>query len=87
MAQYEHLPIYRNAFDLLIYLESTVRNFSKYYKYILGSDLRNIYRKIVRLIIRSNSERNKVATLEKVRVEIKELKVFAKICKNVACRE
>ena len=87
MAQYEHLPIYRKAFDLSIYLENTVRNFSKYHKYTLGSDLRNISGKIVRLIIRANSERNKVATLEKVRVEIEELKVTAGICKNVACRE
>ena len=87
MAQYEHLPIYRKAFDLSIYLENTVRNFSKYHKYTLGSDLRNISGQIVRLIIRANSERNKVSTLEKVRVEIEELKVTAGICKNVACRE
>ncbi|MCK5015295.1 MAG: four helix bundle protein [Candidatus Omnitrophica bacterium] len=60
MAQYEHLPIYRKAFDL-----------------------RNISRKIVRLIIRANSERDKVPTLEEVRVEIEELKVTARICKEV----
>ena len=60
MAQYEHLPIYRKAFDLSIYLENSVRNFSKYHKYTLVSDLRNIFGKIVRLIIRANSEKNKV---------------------------
>ena len=49
--------------------------------------MRNISRKIVRLISRADSERDKVTALEKVRVEIEELKVFAGICKNVACRE
>ena len=83
MAQYEHLAIYRKAFDLSIYLENTVRNFSKYHKYTLGSDLRDISRKIVRLIIRANSERDKISTLEEVRVEIEELKVTARICKEV----
>ena len=56
MAQYEHLPIYRKAFDLSVYLENVARNFSRYHKYTLGADLRNISRMIVRLIIRANSE-------------------------------
>jgi len=68
MAHYEHLPIYRKAFDLSVYLENIARNFSRYNKYTLGSDLRNLSRKIVRLIIRANSERDKIATLEKIRV-------------------
>jgi hypothetical protein len=29
MAQYEHLPIYKLAFDLQIYFETIVRNFSR----------------------------------------------------------
>ena len=65
-----------------------MRNFSRYHKYTLGSDLRNISGKIVRLIIKANSEKDekdKVSILEEVRVEIEELKVFAEICKNVAC--
>jgi hypothetical protein len=51
MAQYEHLPIYRKAFDLTIFLENAVRNFSRYHKYSIGADLRNLSRQIVRLII------------------------------------
>ena len=44
MAQYEHLPIYREAFKFLIYCEEIVRNFSRYHKYTHGSDLRNAAR-------------------------------------------
>jgi len=83
MAHYEHLPIYRKAFDLSVYLETIARNFSRYHKYTLGSDLRNLSRKIVRLIIRANSERDKIATLETIRVTVEELKVTARICKEV----
>ena len=62
MAQYEHLPIYKKAMDLAIFIENIVRRFSKYHKYTLGTDLRNISREVVRLIIRANSEKDKKAT-------------------------
>ena len=44
MAQYEHLPIYKNAFDLLLYFEKIVANFSRYNKYTHGNALRNTAR-------------------------------------------
>lgn len=41
MAQTEHLPIYKSAYDLCLYFEQVVRNFSRYHKYSLGADLRD----------------------------------------------
>ena len=40
MARYEHLPIDKTAMDLALYVELVVRNFSRYHKYRLGSELR-----------------------------------------------
>jgi len=40
MAQTAHLPIYKSSYDLCLYLEQTVRNFSRYHKYGLGAELR-----------------------------------------------
>ena len=77
MAEYEHLLIYRKAFDLSIHLENTVRGFSRYHKYTLGTDLRNISRQVVQLIIRANSERDKLATLHRLRVCVPRLKESA----------
>ena len=42
MAQYEHLPIYKAAFDLQIYFEGIVKNFSRYHKYTHGAALRGV---------------------------------------------
>jgi len=36
MAQTEHLPIYKSAYDLCLYFEQVVRNFSRYHKYSLA---------------------------------------------------
>ena len=33
MARYEHLPIYLKAMELSVYLDTVVRNFSRYHKY------------------------------------------------------
>ncbi|MGH8605654.1 MAG: four helix bundle protein [Gammaproteobacteria bacterium] len=55
MARYEHLPIYKQAMDLTIYCEQIVRNFSRYHKYTLGSELRQKSRENVGLIIKANS--------------------------------
>jgi hypothetical protein len=56
MARYEHLPIYKTAMDLTVYLEQVVRHFSRYHKYTLGSDLRQQSRALVIVIIRANSK-------------------------------
>jgi hypothetical protein len=47
MARYEHLPIYAKAMELAVYLQSVVRNFSRYDKYTIGTELRNHTRAII----------------------------------------
>jgi hypothetical protein len=37
MAQTEHLPIYKAAYDLCLYFEQVVRNFPRYHKPVLSS--------------------------------------------------
>jgi hypothetical protein len=39
MARYKHLPIYKKAKFLTVYFEKIVRNFSRYNKYTVGSEL------------------------------------------------
>ena len=37
MAQSEHLPIYKAAYDLCLYVEQIVHGFSRYHKPVLSS--------------------------------------------------
>ncbi len=83
MARYEHLPIYKKAMDLTIYFEKIVRNFSRYHKYTLGSELREKSRRIVELIIKTNSTMERLPLLFELRDELEELKVLIRICKEV----
>ena len=50
MARYEHLPIYKVAMDLGVYLEGMVHNFSQHHKYTTGQELRNLVREIIRTV-------------------------------------
>lgn len=83
MARYEHLPIYKTAMDLMVYIEQVVRNFSRYYKYTLGSDLRQQSRELVTLIIRANSRREKLPVLYDLRERLEGLQVLLRIGQEV----
>jgi|TARA_B100001964_G_scaffold242415_1_gene317170 hypothetical protein len=83
MAKYEHLPIYKEAFDLTLYFEKVVRNFSRYHKYTLGTDLRNLSREILKMIISANNRTVKKDKLLSIREKLEELKVILRICREV----
>ncbi len=83
MARYEHLPIYRDTFKLYIYCETIVRNFSRYHKYSTGQDLRDLVRKVLRLIIRANHSPRKPPVLEEMRITVAEVRLMIHICKEV----
>ena len=83
MARYEHLPIYKTAMDLAVYVEQVVRNFSRYHKYTLGSDLRLQSRELVTVIIRANSRREKLPVLYELRERLEALHVLLRIGKEV----
>ena len=83
MARYEHLPIYKKAMDLTIYFEKIVRNFSRYHKYTLVSELREKSREIVGLIIKANSTVERLPVLLELRERLEGLQVLMRICKEV----
>jgi hypothetical protein len=82
MAQYEHLPIYKKAFDLTVYFEKVVRNFSRYHKYQIGAELRQQSREVLRQIVRANNAAEKAPQLEKLRELLEDLKITLRIAKE-----
>jgi len=80
MARYEHLPIYRAAFDLAVHIEKVVRNFSRYHKYTLGTELRDCSRSILKKIIEANNNREREPILLELRRDLEWFKVLARLC-------
>ncbi len=83
MAKYEHLPIYRKAMEVSVYLDGVVRNFSRYHKYTTGQELRDLCRNIIKLIIRANSAVDKTATLTELVENCEMLKTMLFYAKEV----
>ena len=85
--QLKQMPLWRDANRLLLLIEDAVRQFPRYHKYTLGSDLRRQAMNICRLIARAVHDREGraqhlkrlVFTIDDVKVLIqlgKELKAF-----------
>ncbi len=79
MARYEHLPIYRAAFDLSVHMEKIVRNFSRYHKYTLGTQLRECSMGILKRIIMANNSRDRGPLLLELRRELEWFKTLARL--------
>ncbi len=82
MARYEHLPIYKKAMDVAVYMEKVVAGFSRYHKYTLGTDLRNKSKEIVSLIVKANSTQNKLSILHDLRGELEALIILIRMSKG-----
>ena len=80
MARYNHLPIYRTAFDLAIHIEKIVRHFSRYHKYSLGTELRENSRRILERIIEANNSQSRESILLKLREDLEKFKVIVRLC-------
>jgi len=83
MARYEHLPIYKKAFDLNLYIENAVRHFSRYHKYTLGTELRDYARNVAKLIVRANNSHDKIEILSELRELLEQMKLTIRLCKEV----
>jgi hypothetical protein len=83
MAHYEHLPIYKKAYDLTLYFEKIVRNFSRYHKYTLGTELREKSREILQLIRQANNTAEKEEILLQLRERLEDLKLTIRLCKDL----
>lgn len=81
MARYEHLPIFRAAFDLALHLEKIVQNFGRYHKYTLGTELRDRSRAVLERVIAANTaDAGRQEQLLKLRAELEQLKVLVRLC-------
>lgn len=80
---YENLPVYKKALDLTVYIENIVRNFSRYNKYTVGTELRNLSRHILVLIAKANIKVTRKEYLIEVLEKLEEFKILIRICKEI----
>jgi hypothetical protein len=80
---YENLPVYKKALDVAVYFEEVVRNFSRYHKYTVGSELRDLSKRILLLVALANTREKRKEMLKEVLERLEELKILIRVCKEI----
>ncbi len=83
MARYDHLPLYKITYDLLIQILETTKQFSKDYKYTLGQAMQMSTINLLKSIYRANSAKDKAEKIKIILDDIQEVGVLIRISKDI----
>jgi len=75
MARYEHLPIFKEIYDLNLYFYQVSRGFPKDIKYGLAQEIRVLLTFTLDQVISANSDKNKLPYLSKAEKSLEIIKV------------
>lgn len=80
MARYQHLPIFKAAYELNIEIHRRVNNFPRVYRYSMGERLKNSTLDFLDLMVRANSTRDKFEILSQSEFILEKLKIYIRTC-------
>lgn len=83
MAQYQHLPIYKLTYDILLRIMQITKNFPREYKYTLGQKLRDEIIDLVILIYRANSAKDKTEFLSMIVDRVQLIQLLIRLCHDI----
>lgn len=83
MARYEHLPVYKEVYDLNLYFFKLSKNFPKDYKYGLASEVKSLLTELLDIIIIANSTENKQPLLAKASLTLERLRFKVRLLKDL----
>jgi len=83
MAQYQHLPIYKLTYDILLRIMQVTKNFPREYKYTLGQKLRDEIIELVVLIYRANSHKDKATFLAMIVERVQLIQLLIRLSHDI----
>ncbi len=83
MAQYEHLPLFKDAYNFKLYFVKLSRGFPKDFKYGLATEIRKLSLEIIDNIILANNHFDKKEYLKKISILIERIKIKVRILKDL----
>ena len=79
MAQYQHLPIYKQTYDILLRTMIATKDFPREYKFTLGQKLKDELVELVVVIYRANSSTDKKQHIESILERIQAIQLFMRL--------
>lgn len=83
MALYNHLPVYKDSYDLLVELFRFVKDFSREYKFTLGESIKKEAIDMITNIYRANSSRAKGVLIQAARENAETIRLYIRLCKDL----
>jgi hypothetical protein len=83
MAQYQHLPIYKLTYDVLLRVMTATKDFPREYKYTLGQKLKDELIELVILIYRANSARDKALHIETILERVQAIQLLMRLAHDM----
>jgi len=83
MATYDNLPVYKQAYDLLMQTVNVALSFSKSYKYTLGSKIQEELIELISAIFKANCAQTKSEHIQKARENIEVVRLLFRLCKDL----
>jgi hypothetical protein len=79
MAQYQHLPIYKQTYDILLRTMTATKDFPREYKYSLGQKIKDELIELVVTIYRANSAADKVRHIESILERVQAIQLMMRL--------
>ena len=83
MAQYEHLPVYKESYDLLLEIFKAVKDFQREYKFTIGESLKTEAVEMIKHIYRANSSYRKKRYILLAQENIETIRLFFRVLKDL----
>jgi len=79
VAQYQHLPIYKQTYDILLRTMTATKEFPREYKYTLGQKMKDELTELVIAIYRANSAVDKVRHIESIMERVQAIQLLMRL--------
>jgi len=83
MATYDHLPVYKVSYDLLVELFRFTKDFNREYKYTLGESIKKELVEMIINIYRANSSYSKSEIIRSARENVEVIRLFLRLLKDL----
>ena len=83
MARHEHLPIYKQSYELLQQAVQVTKDFPREFKFTVGQRLRDEILELLVLIYRANSQKDKVLVITAILESLLVIELLIRLCHDM----
>jgi hypothetical protein len=83
MAQYQHLPIYKKTYDILLRTMQATKDFPREYKFTLGQRMKDELIELVVMIYRANSAVDKQRHIQGILERIQSIQLMMRLAHDM----